>query len=195
MAITHVDGNIEAQLQSIYQNPFLFKIGFFFAALIAPSIISLFAILTLFYKTQKSTPILNIIGMFFLVPYIVCVTISYTSQFTLVTNSLLNDNTIQVINWYFGSFNSVTYFLNQLGYTFFALGGFCLGYRFLFEKDITKLFGILLELSSILSIIAFAGLAVNSKIINNATILGGLCTLPFGIISIIVGLKLKKITE
>jgi CDP-diacylglycerol--glycerol-3-phosphate 3-phosphatidyltransferase len=114
MIISSSTGDIETQLNHIKQNPIFYQINFLLASLIAPSITSLLIIITLFLKTQKSTPILNLIGLFFLMPYVVCVSISYTSQFTLVTNSFLIDNTIQANNWYFGNFNSIAYFLNQL---------------------------------------------------------------------------------
>jgi CDP-diacylglycerol--glycerol-3-phosphate 3-phosphatidyltransferase len=192
MIISSSTGDIETQLNYIKQNPIFYQINFLLASLIAPSLTSLLIIITLFLKTRKFTPILNSIGLLFLIPYVVCVSVSYTSQFTLLTNSLLIDNTIQAKNWYFGNFHSIPYFLNQLGYTFFALSGFCIGYRFLFEKYISKIFGILLVLSSLLSVVAFTGLALNNKIINNATVVSGLCTIPFGIIGIMIGIKLKR---
>ncbi|MHB2148440.1 DUF4386 family protein [Calditrichota bacterium LG25] len=192
MAISALDGSVEMQLQQIRQNPVPFRLNFVLASFIAPSLAALLITVGLFFKTRKTTPVLTGVGLFFLLPYVVFVSIAYATQFTLVANSLLNGNFALARQWYFGNFYSVAYFLNQLGYAFFALSGVCLGYRFLFEKGAMRLFGWLLYGSSILSIAAFIGLAINSKGLNSVTVLSGLCVLPLGIIAIISGLKLRK---
>lgn len=192
MAISGLEGSIEVQFEQIRQNPFLFRLNYILASLIAPSLSSLLIIIALFLKTEKSAPVFNGLGIFFLAPYVVFVSIAYTSQFTLVTNGLLSGNSPQIVQWYFGNFYSVAYFLNQLGYAFFALSGFCIGYRFLFEKSVLRLFGWLLYISSFLSVIAFIGLAINSKSLNSVTVLSGLLVMPLGVIALNIGLKLRK---
>ena len=192
MAISSLNGNVEMQLEQIRQNPVPFRLNFVWAFFIAPSLASLLITIALFLKTTKTTIVLNSMGLFFLLPYVILVSIAYTSQFTLVTNSLLEGDLSQAAQWYFGNFYSIAYFLNQLGYAFFALSGFFIAYRFLFEKGVMRLWGWLLYLSSFLSIIAFIGLVLNNKELNKVTVLSGLCILPLGIIAVIIGLKLRK---
>jgi hypothetical protein len=117
------------------------------------------------------------------------VTISYTTQYTYFIGIIGSDI---ASNWFFGNFNSISYYFNQLGYTFFAIGGIFIGYRYCFEKGIKKAFGIILEMCSLLSIVAFIGLALGNPILNKTTVISGLLTLPFGFIAIAIGRKLKK---
>lgn len=185
------NGTMNEQFTEILNNTFFYKLSFVVASFIGPSLLSLMFVYTFFVDTKKSTPILNILGFTFLIPYVVFVTISYTTQYTYFLN-LLSLNSEMAGNWYFGNFNSLSYYFNQLGYTFFAFGGILIGYRFCFDNGIKKVFGILLEFCSLLSIVAFVGLALGSKLINVATLISGLLTLPFGYIAIIIAKDVIK---
>ncbi len=195
MAVSSLNGSIEMQLEQIRNNPVPFRLNFVLASLIGPSLSYLMITVGLFLNSRKKTPVLNSTGIFFLLPYVVFVSIAYTSQFTLVTNSLFSEKPADAIRWYFGNFHSIAYFFNQLGYTFFAISGFCIGYRFLFDKGPMKIFGWLLYVSSFLSITAFIGLVLNSKELNSLTVLSGMCILPLGIIAIIVSRRLKNLNK
>lgn len=188
------EGTISEQFSEIASNQVLYQLNFFIASLIGPSILSLMLIFAFFIETKKATPILNVLGIIFLIPYIMFVTISYTSQYTYFIN-LLNSNVDLANEWYFGNFNSLPYYFNQLGYTFFAIGAIFIGIRFCFDSGVKKAFGIILELCALLSIIAFIGLVLGNKSLNSASIISGLLTLPFGFFAIIIGRKLKKINK
>ncbi|MBI9097553.1 MAG: hypothetical protein JEY91_03695 [Spirochaetaceae bacterium] len=185
------EGSISEQLREIALHPVSYQLSFILASVIGPSILSLMLIYSMFIETKKTTVIFSLMGIIFMIPYVVFVTISYTSQYIYFIN-LLNSDVNSAAQWYFGNFNSLPYYLNQLGYTFFALGGIFIGYRYCFDRGIKKAFGIILEICSLLSIIAFIGLALGNKFLNTATLISGLLTLPFGIFAIIIGMKIKK---
>lgn len=187
---TTPNGPIIEQLNYISQNHFIYKLSFIVASFISPSILLLMVLYALFIKTDKETLLLNLIGVIFLLPYLVFVTISYTSQYTIFIH-LLQEKSISAENWYFGNFDSISYYFNQLGYLFFGIAGICIGYRFCFDKGIKRIFGLILEICSILSVIAFIGLVQKNEVLNFTTLISGLLTLPMGIISIIIGKRVK----
>ena len=95
------------------------------------------------------------------------------------------------MNWFFASPYSIAYFLNQLGYTFFAFAACAIGWKFLFENGLLKGIGVLLWASGSLSIIAFIGLAIQNEFLNLATFLSGVLTIPFGILVALKGWRMK----
>lgn len=185
------EGTMAEQLDEIKANLLMYQLSFIMASLIAPSIFALMIVFTLFVDTQKKTPLLNIMGLVLLVIYMVFVTISYTSQYTYFISLLENgSNSIDV--WYFGNFDSLAYFFNQLGYTFFGLAGILFGYRYCFERGIKKVYGIVIEVCSVLSIVAWFGLVIGSTVINMATLISGILTIPLGVIAIIMSQRLDS---
>ena len=68
-SVVRIRGDIFEQLQQISENSSTYKIGFLFAGLTAPLTAALIVILALFVQTRKTTPILNILSVFFLLPF------------------------------------------------------------------------------------------------------------------------------
>lgn len=195
MVLSKTTGNLHDQLLSIADNPSMYMINFVIASFIAPATSFIMITLALFIKTKKETPILNIFGVFLLAPYVTLVSIAYASQYTLLQSYLNDANFSEASLWFFENSNSVSYFLNQLGYTFFALSALLIGFKLLFEQGIPKAVGVLLWLSGFLSIVAFIGLTMKNEILNLSTIISGLTMVPIGIIVIIWGVKLARHKE
>ena len=192
MIASQIDGTIEEQLLLLSSDSTLYKINFFIASLIAPVFLFVLLMLALFVETGRKTSVLNILGAVFLIPYLILVSISYTSQYVLLP-SLLEENNIETARlWLFDNPDSITYYLNQLGYLFLALAMCAIGWKYLFEKGLFKIAGILLWLSGILSVIAFAGLAAGSSTINAATFLSGFLILPFAVVIVLIGWRMRK---
>lgn len=189
MILSQTNGDIQEQLSAIGGNPGIYMTTFVVASLIAPAIAFLMLILAFFIETKKKTPLLNMLGALLLTPYITLVSIAYTSQYTLFQSFIAAGNFREAEIWYFGNLHSIPYFINQLGYTFFALSALLIGYKLLFEHGAPKALGVLLWVSGLLSIIAFAGLALNNEAINSITVISGILTVPIGIIAAIWGAK------
>lgn len=189
MVIAEPGGTVDEQLSSIIENSFAYRVNFFLASLIAPALVVVMITLALFVDTQKETPFLNYFGAFLLIPYFLLVSIAYTSQYVLLPK-LFTDPDIAMM-WLFTSPHSIAYFLNQLGYTFFAFAACAIGWKFLFEKGLAKSIGVLLWASGVLSIIAFIGLAIQNEFLNLATFPSGLLTIPFGIVVVLLGRRMR----
>lgn len=192
MMMSQPPGEINDQLLSIGASPRIYALNFVLASLIAPSISFILISIVFFVPSNKDTPILSIMGALLLAPYITLVSIAYTSQYTILQSFISSGKLTEAGYWYFGNQDSIPYFINQLGYIFFALSGLLIGYRFLFEKGIPKSVGVLLWSSGILSVMAFAGLAIKNDALNFSTILSGVLTVPIGFLVIIWGMRIKS---
>ncbi len=189
MIIAEPGGTVQEQFSSIVENSFAYRINFFLASLIAPALVVVMITLALFVDTKKETPFLNFLGAFLLIPYLILVSIAYASQYVLLPKVF--DYPELAMNWFFASPYSIAYFLNQLGYTFFAFAACAIGWKFLFEIGLSKGIGVLLWASGSLSIIAFIGLAIQNEFLNFATFLSGVLTIPFGILVALKGWRMK----
>lgn len=136
MGLSQLDGSMEERITSLTADATVHKLNFFIASLIAPALVLILTCLALFFSTKKETPVLNVLGMLFLAPYLALVTVAYSSQYILLP-ALLNDGRItDAYLWYFENPNSVIYFLDQLGYVFFALSACVIGWKYLFERGL-----------------------------------------------------------
>jgi hypothetical protein len=190
MMIAEPGGIVEEQLSSIVESSFAYRINFFLASLIAPALVVVMSTLALFVDTKKETPFLNIVGAFLLIPYLTLVSIAYASQYVLLPK--LFEHPELAMNWFFASPYSIAYFLNQLGYTFFAFAACAIGWKFLFESGLSKWIGVLLWASGSLSIVAFIGLAIQNEFLNLATFPSGMLTIPFGMLVALKGWRMRK---
>ncbi len=65
-----------------------------------------------------------------------------------------------------------------------------IAYKLLFERGVARIMGIFLWASALLSLAAFAGLALQIEAQGFISVISGLLTLPVGILSIFWGKKL-----
>ena len=187
MALSQPQGTIDERFQWILQNRTLFNMQFFFAFLIGPSLIYMF--ISQLNATGDPFAKTNITGFLFLGAYLVFCCTSYGAQFVMVPK-LIEQNLISIAHvTYFDSGTSVAYFLNQTGYFFWAMGTLVLFSKFLSFTGPVKTISIFYILSAVLSIVAFLGLIIESKILNSMTFVSGIILLPAGIISIIWSLN------
>lgn len=195
MVLSQTKGDIQEQLLIISNSPTTYIVNFIVASLIAPTISFILLTIAFYIQTKKETPILNNFGAFLLGPYVTLVSIAYTTQYTLLQSFITGGKLKEAELWYFGNQDSIPYFINQLGYTFFALSALFIGYKLLFEQGLPKALGILLWISGLLSIIAFIGLIMKNEVINSITIISGLFIVPIGIIAAIWGMRLSGIKK
>ncbi len=190
MAVSQPSGSDAEKFEWILQNLTLFKVQFFFAFLISPSIIYLMNSQLKAYGIPEKD--FSMPAIIFLGGYFVLSSISYGTQFAYVPFLLKNNFTDIATLFYINSTGSFTYFINQMGYLFWAAGALILFSGFIFKTVKLKAVSIIYIFSAILSIIAFLGLILNNDLLNSLTILSGIVLLPVGIISIIWSLKLTK---
>lgn len=190
MALSRLPGSITEQLTLIALKPGIFKLQFFSAFLIAPSIIYLMLAQREHLSARES--LAGKMGLLFLPAYLILVSISYGSQMLLVPGFLKTNDESLVLQWYFGNTDSIPYFLNQMGYFFWALAAITLFGGFIRESGWARLLGILYLFSALLSIIAFLGLILENQSLNSLTFVSGMLMLPIGILSIFRAVKTKK---
>lgn len=188
MMLSQPGGDMSAQLAAIAENPGLYKLNFIVASLIAPTFTVVLAVLAFGVETRKKTLVLDRLGGLFLACYAALVTVAYVSQYTYFMSLLAKG--YQAEMWYFNNPQSIAYFLNQLGYAFFALGSMMIAYKLLFEEGGVRAIGILLWISGILSLLAFAGLILDNAVLNFCTIISGVVTVPIGVLVVVRGYRL-----
>ncbi len=113
MTASEVTGSVEEQLRQISEAPGLFRANFFWASLIAPSILVLMLTFARYTETRKQTPLIYRLSLLFLTGYFVFVSISYVSQYAYLPRLLAEGNTELAITWYFGNESSRPYFLTS----------------------------------------------------------------------------------
>ena len=193
MFISEVQGTVGEQLEQIAQDPSLYMANFFIASLIAPALIILLVTLAFSLDTNLRTPLLDQVGIIFLVIYAVLVSIAYTSQYVYLPGLLTEGEMSLAKPWFFhDGGTSISYFLNQLGYACFGAAALLIGYKLLFERAMAKAAGVLLWASGLLSLAAFAGLALQIEIQGVISIISGLLMLPVSILAIFWGKKLLQ---
>ena len=189
MAVSELQGQVAEQLQQIGQEPGLYMANFFVASLIAPAILVLMITFAFAVDTGRRVPVFDYVGAVFLAAYAVLVSVSYTSQYAYLPRLLAAGEMETAMLWYFGCRLSVPYFLNQLGYASFGIAALLIAYKLLYERGIPRVIGILLWISALLSLAAFAGLAFQIEAQGVLSIISGLLTLPMGVLSINWGKK------
>jgi hypothetical protein len=192
MTASEVTGSVEEQLRQISEAPGLFRANFFWASLIAPSILVLMLTFARYTETRKHTPLIYRLSLLFLTGYFVFVSISYVSQYTYLPRLLADGNIDLALAWYFGNESSRPYFFNQLGYSLFGIAAILIGYKMFYESLLPRLIGIVLWASGLLCLLAFLGLILHIPGQGLISILSGLLTLPVGIMAILWGRKLLQ---
>ena len=179
MTLSELSGTIDEQLAWLSSDALLYRLNFLVASLIAPPLVVVMIGLSRYTPAVKQTPLLDQFGMIMLAPYMLLVTIAYSAQYIMVPAALAAGDVQSARQWFFENPQGFSYFFNQLGYTFFALSALAIGFKFLFGRGLVKWIGIVLWSSGMLSLIAFAGLALQNETINSATFISGLLMLPF----------------
>jgi CDP-diacylglycerol--glycerol-3-phosphate 3-phosphatidyltransferase len=192
MTASEITGSVEEQLRQITEAPGLYMANFFWASLIAPSIMVLMLTFARYTDIRKQIPLIYRLSLLFLAGYFVFVSISYVSQYAYLPRLLAEGNTDLAVAWYFGNESSRPYFFNQLGYSLFGIAAVLIGYKMLHEPLLPRLIGIVLWVSGLLCLLAFLGLILHIPAQGLISILSGLLTLPVGIMSILWGRKLLQ---
>lgn len=189
MLLTNYEGSPEEQFNLVKTDSFWYMLNFINATLISIPIASAYIILAL--VSDSGMKLRHILGILLLIPYIILVSIAYTSQYTYLP-LLLNLNGGTAYEWFFNNPSSVVYFLDQLGYMFFAVSGLLIGFDYVTGRGIQMVIGILMYAVSSFSAAAFILLGMNPVLGGTSSVISGGLTLPLAIAIIIYGNKLIK---
>lgn len=191
MAISQPQGNMEEQFNWILDNLVIYKLQFFFALLLGPSIV--YMMLSQLEKCSHYDKIALKMGYLFVIGYFILNSTAYGSQIFFLPQIIEAGYIEQANVWYFGSSTSFTYFIDQMGYCFWGIGAIVLFVRFLKESGIIKYLSWIYFVSGILSVVAFIGLVIDNNLMISMTLYSGLLLVPVGIMTLIWGLKeIKK---
>lgn len=175
-------GDIVAKYQRLLDHQFNYSIRFvFFSVLSIPASIIL-VILAFFTEREGRSRLLDVSGAVFLVPYIVFVTIAYCSQYLIFPYmvkyfSLTNITAFDA--WCFTSNGSIPYPLALIGYAFYGVASFFIGYKFLIRKGVVRAMAVLLYIQGICSILAIMFHGLHFRHVGEiCSIVSGALTLP-----------------
>jgi len=177
----------EQQLYWVMRNLAMYRCQFILAFLIAPLVLYMMSAQLDRAGTGGGTA--GLTGRLFLAGYLVLNSISYASQIVLVPGFMRAGMVQQAGLFYFGSEESVVYFLNQMGYAFWAVGAIILFVPLVRHSGMIRYISGLYLISALLSIAAFAGLMADSKVLNSLTLYSGLILAPVGILTAIWGIR------
>lgn len=181
MLLAKAPGSVETQLQWVASHQALFRAQFFLAFLLAPALV--YVMLAQLAKLQPAEGLGQRFGMVFIAAYVVLVSVAYASQLVLVPRFLATGQAGLARAWYFASPASIAYFANQLGYGFWAVGVIALFIRVQRGHGLPSFIASLYLLSALLSLMAFAGLLLNNRVLNDLTVPSGLALLPVGVLT------------
>jgi len=182
MAAAQPEGGDAELLQWLVEHANLSKIQFGFAFLIGPAIVYMMS--AQLHALGRDESLGRTVGFVFLAGYLALISIAYGSQVVLVPR-LLDAGLLEHARvWTMGSSVSAIYFVNQLGYLFWAAGAIALFAPHLATKGPIRYLSALYLLSAVLSIVAFAGLMLESSTLNSLTVVGGLVLVPTGFLTV-----------
>ena len=185
MFFTAPTGFIVEQLQRLAEQSTLYQWSFVNSSLVSLAFVTMMVLLALFVETERPKGVLEIVGVVFLAPYTLLVSIAYASQYTLFPRLLAEFGAMDKMlakAWYFNNPSSIPYFLDYLGYAFFAISAFAIAPGLIRGKGLQKATGWLLLLTGLTSFAGFMGLAIGNPVIEMILVLGGVLSLPFAIL-------------
>ncbi len=190
-------GDIAAKYTSILENPFNYSVRFvFFSVLSIPAVVIL-VILAFYTDRGDKTSLLDVSGVIFLVPYIIFVSIGYCSQYLIFPYMVKHFGLAQinVIDaWCFTSRGSIPYPFALIGYAFYGIGAFFIGYKFLFEKGAARGMALLLYIQGIFSLLAIIFHALHFRHEGEiCSIISGALSVPYFLTLYVAGKNIRFI--
>jgi CDP-diacylglycerol--glycerol-3-phosphate 3-phosphatidyltransferase len=179
MAASGFSGTLPEQIKALRSDILFHILNFVNASFISQPITAVFILLALL--SGDKLKLRQILGIILLVPYILLVSFAYTSQYTYFPMLLLN-NSPNAIDWYFNNPESLVYFLDQLGYFFFAISGLLIGFDYVTGRGMKMMLGVNIYLVASFSVAAFALFAINPELGGIASVISGGLTLPMAVI-------------
>lgn len=179
MTTTGYSGTIAEQITLLKTYMLFHILNFVNASIISVPFSAMFIILALL--SGESLKLRHLLGIILLIPYILLVSIAYSSQFTYFP-LLLKYGSERTIDWYFNNPESFVYFLDQLGYFFLAVSGLLIGFDYVTGRGMKMIIGVNIYLVSSFSAAAFVLFGVNTELGGLASVISGGMTLPLAII-------------
>ncbi len=197
LILTFPEGSLERQLVQLADQPLYFQFTFINASVIAPAVVVLMILLALFTPEESNTfAVSEIVSVIFLAPYLLLTSVAYTSQFAFLpklVRSISNESMDYILLWYFNNPDSMIYFFDVLGYTFFGFSAVLIGLKCLKYSRLLKGIGATLLVSGLLAIAGFIGYSLEIVLLETGILVSGILIVPLVILVIIVGIRQKRL--
>jgi hypothetical protein len=187
MILSPFGGSPQDQLQQVFMNWRTYQISFVIALFIAPAY--LYFMFSLLRLDETEIGIYTAAGLTIACFYLVCATIAYGAQVTLVPYYLNRGQLLMAQYWFFFDNHSISYYINQTGYALWSMSALFLFTGMVGKKGIARVIGFLFVLSASLSLVAYAGLIFKFPALNLMTIPSGMLTIPISLFSIMLAAK------
>lgn len=192
-------GDLHEKYVHLMDNQFNYSIRFvFFSVLSIPAVIALI-ILAFFTERGINNRLLDVSGVVFLIPYIVFVSIAYCSQY-LVFPYMVKYFSLQNITafdaWCFTSKGSIPYPFALIGYAFYGVGSFFIGYKFLSQKGAVRAMALLLYIQGICSVLAIVFHGLHFRHVGEiCSIVSGALSVPYFLTLYVASKDIRFIQE
>ena len=185
-------GTVQDQIVRLKNNLPLYKWSFFNASLISIPMSVLIISLAFSGNTFKERMLLNILSVFWLVPYVMLVSIAYVSQYTLFPRLLNSNSDVHLIEMlYFYNRDSFVYFFDLLGYVFLSLSAFFVGLKLILSRNkFRRGVGVLFWLMAFSALIGFTGYIMDNTVIEQGVMISGIFSIILLFLISVSGKKL-----
>ncbi len=187
MILSPFEGSSQDQLQQVFTNWRTYQFSFVIALFIAPAYV--YFMISLLKMNQAEIDIHKAAGLTIAVFYIICATIAYGAQLTLVPYYLNHGQPFMAQHWFFFDNHSISYYINHTGYALWAMSALFLFTGMVGKKGVTRVIGVLFVLSAALSLAAYAGLIFKIPVLNLMTVPSGMLTIPISLFSVMLAAK------
>jgi len=167
-----------------------YRLPFVAASLLAPALIGLLVLLV--WARGEGIGIRDGLAMMLLPAYLVCSSVAYVSQLTMLPG-LVELDPSSARAWYFLDERSIPFALDMLGYAFMGLAACLLAGAFLERRGLLKLIGWSLLAVGLTSVAALVSHALASDVFTSVlTWTSAALTLPLVVGSVVLGVRLRR---
>lgn len=185
-------GTVQDQLVNLKNNLTLYRWSFFNASLISIPMSALIILLAFSIDSFRKKVLLDILSLFWLVPYVVLVSVAYVSQYTLFPKLIdLNSDIHLVEMLYFYNKDSFVYFFDLLGYVFLSFSAFFVGLKLILNRNrFRKAVGTLLWFMAFSALAGFTGYVMDNAVIEQGVMISGVFSVILFLLISVSGKKL-----
>lgn len=185
-------GNVQDQLMHLKNNLTLYRWSFFNASLISFPMSALIILLAFSADSFREHKLLDILSVFWLAPYVVLVSVTYISQYTLFPRLFDSNADVHLIEmFYFYNKDSFVYFLDLLGYVFLSFSAIFIGLKLLLSrKKFNKAVGLLFWFMALSALTGFAGYVMDNVVIEQGIMISGIFSIILFFLISVSGKKL-----
>lgn len=179
---------IQAQLASLSRNMTLYKLGFASAFMTGLGQAGILLLLAWSVVGSRLRGVADLLGAGLALPYLVLVSIAYSSQFALLPSLLREFGPADPLtrSLYFNA-GTLSFSLAVLGYAFWGISAILIATKFVSRTGLYRAVGWTMALAGLANITGFLGHATGSGIAPPGVILGSVFTLVWLVLVVFLG--------